>query len=369
MVAQSDRILIIGAGIGGLTAALALQQRGFKPMVYERSSMAREVGAGVILWQNARRALRDLGIDEALAKTSLEISTAYFCDYATGKVLEVRSAERLVQQHGMGDLRVHRADLHDLLLQAVTRNDADAVHPGHEFARLTQSGDAIEVEFTNGALARCDVMIGADGNSSAVRSQIFPGEKPVFTGQVAFRALIPWNLLPPAIAQRPNALYPGPQRMLVHHPVRRQQMMYVSGIGRSATWEEEGWSIPAAVEEFATAYSDFAPEIVAMIRSIPPGSLFKMGLRDREPLATWTKGRVTMLGGRGASDDPISWARCVHRDRRWIGTCAGFRARRVNRAGVATLRGRSQASRHQRAALVARAGPESPGLATWAVPD
>ena len=293
---RSLRIVIIGAGIGGLTAALALYRRGFRPVVYERAPVAREFGAGVIIWPNARRALRDLEIDEALAAISSDVRTSYFCDYATGSILDVRWGEQLVEKHGMGNLQVHRGDLHGLLLQAVLANNAEAVHPGHQFIRLAQDGDGITVEFANGARVPCDVVIGADGNASAVRSYLFPGEAPVFTGQVSFRALIPWDVLPPAIAARRYAMYPGPQRMLLHYPLRGGRIMNLVANGRSASWEEEGWAIPAANEEFAAAYSDFAPEVVAMIRSIPAGALFKWGLRDREPLASWTKGRVTMLG-------------------------------------------------------------------------
>jgi len=293
---RSLRIVIIGAGIGGLTAALALLRRGFRPVVYERAPVAREIGAGVIIWPNARRALRDLEIDGALAAISSDVRTSYFCDYATGSILDVRWGKQLIEKHGMGNLQVHRGDLHGLLLQSVLANNAEAVHPGHQFIRLAQDGDGITVEFANGARVPCDVVVGADGNASAVRSYLFPGEAPVFTGQVSFRALIPWDVVPPAIAERKYAMYPGPQRMLLHYPLRGGRIMNLVANGRSASWEEEGWAIPAANEEFAAAYSDFAPEVVAMIRSIPAGSLFKWGLRDREPLATWTKGRVTMLG-------------------------------------------------------------------------
>ena len=293
---RSLRIVIIGAGIGGLTAALALHRRGFRPVVYERAAVAREIGAGVIIWPNARRALRDLEIDEALAAISSDVRTSYFCDFATGSILDVRWGEQLVEQHGVGNLQVHRGDLHGLLLQAVLANNAEGVHPGHQFIRLAQDGDGVTVEFANGARVACDVVVGADGNASAVRSYLFPGEAPVFTGQVSFRALIPWDVLPPAIAERKYAMYPGPQRMLLHYPLRGGRIMNLVANGRSASWEEEGWAIPATNEEFAAAYSDFAPEVVAMIRSIPAGALFKWGLRDREPLASWTKGRVTMLG-------------------------------------------------------------------------
>src|SRR5262249_59756524 len=131
---------ISGAGLGGLTAALALHRRGFRPLVYERNPVAREIGAGVIIWPNARRALRDLEIDEALAAISSDVRTSYFCDYATGSILDVRWGEQLIEQHGMGNLQVHRGDLHGLLLQAVLANNAEAVHPGHRFILLAQAG-------------------------------------------------------------------------------------------------------------------------------------------------------------------------------------------------------------------------------------
>jgi salicylate hydroxylase len=292
----SLRINIIGAGIGGLTAALALQRRGFRPRVYERAAMVREIGAGVIIWANARRALRDLEIDAALAAISSDLRSSYLCNYATGKIVNIRWGEPLVEKHGMGNLQVHRADLHGLLLKAVLANDAEAVHPSHEFVRLDQDEDGVTVAFAHGASIRGDVVIGADGNASAVRSHVFPGEMPIFNGQVSFRALIPWHLLPPSIAERKYAMYPGPQRLLLHYPLRGGQIMNLIGIGRAASWEEEGWAIPAVNEEFVAPYTDFAPEIITMIRAIPEGALFKWGLRDREPLASWTQGRVTMLG-------------------------------------------------------------------------
>jgi salicylate hydroxylase len=359
---RSLRIVVIGAGIGGLTAALALQRRGFRPAVYERAPLAREVGAGVIIAPNARRALRDLDTDEALAAVSSDVATSYLCDYASGKISEVRWGESLIERYGMGYLQVHRADLHGLLLQAVLANDPDAVHAGHEFVRLVQDRDGVIVEFANGARARCDVAIGADGNASAVRSHIFPSEAPVFTGQVAFRALIPRHLLPETIAERKYAMYPGPQRMLLHYPLRGGQIMNLIGIGRSASREEEGWSIPAANEEFAAAYSDFAPEVLAMIRSIPPRALFKWGLRDREPLLNWTQGRVTMLGDAAHPMTPfLGQGACIAiEDGLVLGRVFAL-ARSTEEA--LPLRGCTQDTRHQRAALVAGARPQSADLA------
>jgi salicylate hydroxylase len=196
----------------------------------------------------------------------------------------------------MGNLQVHRADLHQLLLQAVQANDDRALHAAHDFVRLEQDARGVTVWFGNGASVRGDAVIGADGNASAVRSFLFPDEEPKFNGQVAYRALIPEELVPPAIRERSWAMYPGPRRQILHYPLRGGRIMNLIGTGRSETWEEEGWSIPATNEEFVAAYSDFAPDILKLIRAIPEKSLFKWGLRDREPLATWTVGRVSMLG-------------------------------------------------------------------------
>lgn len=293
---KGKRIVVIGAGIGGLAAALALEQRGFEIAVYERASEIQEIGAGLVIAPNGRRALKDLGIDPALEAVSSCVSVFHACNYATGAVLDAYENEDIVKVQGMGVLQVHRADLHGLLMKALLAKDPRALHPGYRFVGLEQDADGVTVTFANGKSVTADVVIGADGNASAVRSFLFPGEAPKFTGQVAFRALVPDDLIPKALRQRPLAIYPAPERMLLHYPLRGQLIMNLIGIGRSANWEEEGWAIPAANEEFAKIYTDFTPEILELIRIIPAGGLFKWGLRDREPLKEWTMGRVTMLG-------------------------------------------------------------------------
>jgi salicylate hydroxylase len=293
---NAERIIIIGAGIGGLAAGLALQRRGFKVAIYERAPEVREIGAGVIIAPNARRALRDLGVDEALEAISSCVPVRHVCNYATGAIVEANQTQKIVEQHGMGMLQVHRGDLHRLLMEAVHANDRQALRPGHEFTGLEQDANGVSVSFANRASDRADVVIGADGNASAVRSLLFPGEAPKFNGQVAFRALVPDELVPATVRQLQMAMHPAPKRYLLHYPLRGGRIMNLIGCGQSASWEEEGWAIPATNEEFANAYSDFAPDILTLIRNVPPGALFKWGLRDREPLKTWTLGRVTMLG-------------------------------------------------------------------------
>ncbi|MFL5285135.1 MAG: FAD-dependent monooxygenase [Rhodopila sp.] len=291
-----NRILIVGAGIGGLAAGLALQRRGFNVVIYERAAEIREIGAGIIVTANARRALRDLGIDTALEAISSSNRVYHNCDYRTGAVIAESSNEEMVRRYGFRTLQVHRADLHSLLLEAFRQNAPDNVHPAHEFVRLEQDQHSVRAMFSNGHTDEADVLIGADGNASAVRSFLFPNEPTTFNGQVAFRALIPDELVPAPIRQLGLAMHRAPTRYLLLYALRGGKIMNLIGCGQSDRWEEEGWAIPAANEEFAAAYSDFAPELVRLIHAIPPGALFKWGLRDREPLAEWTCGRVAMLG-------------------------------------------------------------------------
>ncbi|MGI9476706.1 MAG: FAD-dependent monooxygenase [Hyphomicrobiaceae bacterium] len=291
-----QRIIIVGGGIGGLTAGLALQRRGFKVVVYERTPEFREIGAGLIVTANARRALRDLGVDAGLEVVSSSVPVRNTCNYATGAIIQEISNEEIERRFGLANLQVHRGDLHNLLLDAMRANDRDALRPGCEFVSLQQDTSGVTVHFADGSSEWGDAVIGADGNASAVRSFLFPGEATEFNGQVAYRALIPDELVTPAIRQLQMAMHPAPKRYLLIYPLRRGRILNLIGCGQAANWEEEGWAIPATNDEFANAYADFAPQLVALIHSIPAGALFKWGLRDREPLKTWIAGRVAMLG-------------------------------------------------------------------------
>jgi salicylate hydroxylase len=110
------------------------------------------------------------------------------------------------------------------------------------------------------------------------------------------RAMIPANRVPKSLAGRERVMYFGPQRMVLHYPLRRGTLMNLVAIGRTPKWEAEGWAIPATVDEFLELYNDFNEPVRELIAAIPEGQASKWGLRDREPVSAWTKGRVTLLG-------------------------------------------------------------------------
>jgi 2-polyprenyl-6-methoxyphenol hydroxylase-like FAD-dependent oxidoreductase len=291
------QISIVGGGIGGLTTALALQRFGYKVSVFEQSRELREIGAGVTITPNAMHALHYLGIGERVAKEAGPTEAYLIRHFETGDLIKVRANGRdYIQRFGADYHQVHRADLQNTLADAVRRNDPDCVYLDHRFESVSQDSEKVIATFANGRTVASDALIGCDGATSRVRANVFGDEVVNYTGQVAFRSLMPMADVPPEIRERPFAMFVGNKRVFMHYPLRHRTIMNVLGVGRSPTWQEEGWRIPGEVDEFANLYGDLYPPALQLIRAILPGSLFKWGLRDREPLQTYSKGLVTTLG-------------------------------------------------------------------------
>jgi salicylate hydroxylase len=290
-------ISIAGGGIGGLTTALALQHFGFRVCVFEQARELREVGAGVTITPNAMRALNFLGVGERVAREAGPTEAYLIRHFQTGEVVKVRAnGTDYFERFGANYHQVHRGDLHVTLAEAVLSNDPDCLRLGHRLEALTQDSESVTATFANGKTATSDILIGCDGGASRVRACVFGDEAVNYTGQVAFRALMPMDKVPPGIAARPFSMFIGARRLVLHYPLRHRTVMNVLGIGREPAWQEEGWAIAASVDEFAKLYSDFHPDVLGLIGAIAPGTLYKWGLRDREPLQRYSKGRVVMVG-------------------------------------------------------------------------
>ncbi|MFZ1004962.1 MAG: FAD-dependent monooxygenase [Pseudolabrys sp.] len=192
--------------------------------------------------------------------------------------------------------QVHRADLQAALASAVLRNEPDCVRLGYCFESLTQNSERVVATFTNGETVTSDALISCDGGASKVRACVFGDEVVNYAGQVAFRALVPMADVPAGLNEHPFAMFVGAKRYFLHYPLRHRTIMNAIAVGREPKWQDEGWRIPATVEEFSNLYGDLYPPALQLIRAISPGTVFKWGLRDREPLAQYTKGRVTTLG-------------------------------------------------------------------------
>jgi salicylate hydroxylase len=294
---ELSRISIVGGGIGGLSAALALQHFGFRIAVFEQARELREIGAGVVITPNAMHALNFLGVGQRIAQDAGPTEKYLIRHFQTGEVIKIRATGTdYVERFGATYHQVLRADLHATLAAAVLRNDPDCVFLDHCFESLTQGPEHVVATFTNGKSYASDVLIGCDGGASMVRASVFGDRVVNYTGQVALRALVPMASLPASIARMPYAMFVGINRALLHYPLRHRTIMNVICMAREPRWQDEGWMIPATIEEFADLHSDFHSDALDLIHAVSPGTLFKWGLRDREPLAQYSKGRVTMLG-------------------------------------------------------------------------
>lgn len=290
-------IAIVGAGIGGLSAALALQRAGFRPVVLEQAPVLAEVGAGISLSPSAAHALNHLGLAETLRTKAYHPEDQCVRHYKDARPLSwINRGRSLVEKYGERYYLIHRADVHDALAAAVRANDAAAIELGRRCRRVGQDATGVDIEFEDGSRRRFDAVVGADGSRSIVRNEIFGMLEPQYTGYIAWRGLVPMELVPPEILEPPSGVFLGPGHLVNRYPVRCGQLLNFVAFAERQAWTEEGWSIRSTVEELLAEFTGWTPWVLRFMELVPPNQLFKWGLFDREPLARWTQGRVTLLG-------------------------------------------------------------------------
>ena len=290
-----SRVAVIGAGIGGLAAALALLQRGLDVDVYEQAPELGEVGAGIQISPNGTRVLYALGLEEALRGVEVLPSRRQIRHWSTGETwdwFELGATTR--NRYGTPHVMLHRADLHGLLAGAVLRLKPDAVHLAKRCAGVTQSDGQAEVRLETGEKVSAAYVIGADGIHSKVRENLFGPDKPEFTGVVAWRAVVPMQSLPSHLSQMIGTNWLGPKGHVLHYPIRRGELMnYISLVERD-DWQVESWTVAGTTSELANDYRGWHSDVHAIIRNIK--TPFKWALMVRGPMQGWSKGRVTLLG-------------------------------------------------------------------------
>jgi len=293
----SPRIAIIGAGIAGLTLARALQTCGFAPRVYEQATVLGEVGAGLTITPNASHVLHAIGLEPVLDNLGMRPDRGGVKDWRSGELLvEISRGNEMLLKYGAPYYQIHRADLHAALVKAVRDHDPAAIELGCEFRALHDVAGRVAVEFADGRHLEADVLVGADGIRSKVRSQLFGDGQARFTGYVAFRGLVEHESLPSGIIDPTSCISTGPGRSFTRYLLRGGRLVNYVALTERADWQEEGWSIRASVGELLQEFAGWYDDIHTIIRATPETRLFKWALFDREPLPTWTQGHATLLG-------------------------------------------------------------------------
>jgi salicylate hydroxylase len=290
-------IAIVGAGIGGLTAALALLKAGHRVRVYEQAPKLAEVGAGLSLSPTAVHGLNALGLHEALERHAYQPEDQAVRHYQDARPLQwINRGRALVERYGERYYLIHRADLHDSLAEAVRAADPDAIVLDRRCTRIEDAGSRVRIEFADGSTAVADLLVGADGSRSIVRNALFGDGAPKYTGYIAWRGLVPMDRVPRSMLDPPSGIFIGPGHLVNRYPVRGGQLLNLVAFAERADWTEEGWSIRSTREELLREFEGWHPDILHIMSEVPPDQLFKWGLFDREPLASWHQGRSALLG-------------------------------------------------------------------------
>lgn len=290
-----SRVLIAGAGIGGLTAALALLKRGFDVDVYEQATALGDVGAGLQISANGTRVLYALGIGDEAAQLACAPSGKEVRLWNTGQSWKLFDlGAESVQRYGFPYLTVYRPDLHGVLANAVRREKADAIHLNARCIGFDADGDTVVLRFEDGNEAAGHALIGADGVHSRVRQGLSGADRPVFSGCMAWRGVIPIGRLPERLRRSVGTNWIGPGGHVIHYPLRRGELMNFVGIVERSDWRIESWSARGTTSECAQDFRNWHDDVHALIGNIE--TPFKWALMGRPLLERWTVGRVALLG-------------------------------------------------------------------------
>jgi salicylate hydroxylase len=287
------RIGISGGGVGGLSAAIALRNSGHEVVVFEQAKQFLRIGADVNLTPNAVRALDGLGIGEALRKSAARPTHRISRTWDTGEEMSrLEMADTAERVYGAPQLTIHRADL----LKALEAElPSEILKLGKRTIGIENGTNSVAVRFDDGTEETVNVLVGADGIHSAVRTSLFGSEKPVFTGLVSYRAVIPRKSLSvPNLDCFTKWWGPTPASQIVTFPLNRGEETFVFATTAQDDWRQESWTLPGDVEELRRAYSDFHPEARALLDACT--EVTKSALYIREPLSQWSVGRTTLLG-------------------------------------------------------------------------
>jgi salicylate hydroxylase len=288
-------VILVGAGTGGLTAALALSDRGVRVTLLEQAAAIQTVGAGIQLSANATRLLFRLGLDSSLRAIACAPEAVEVRDHSTGALnLRTRLGAFGEARWGAPYLQVHRADLQRLLLDATASRGLIHIRLGAKVEAIDEDGGRAYARLDGGEAVAGDAVIGCDGIHSKVRGALWGEQAARFVGQAAWRGLAPADRLPAGAVAAITGVWTGLDRHFVHYPVRGGALINVVGVVEQRRWRAESWTAEADRSLFAADFQGWPAPISELIAAVETPWLF--AIHDRAPLARWSKGRLSLLG-------------------------------------------------------------------------
>lgn len=300
-MARTQRVALIGAGIGGLTAAIALRRHGFEVALYEQASALMEVGAGLQVGPNAVKVYRALGLEAELRAIAGEPVNALSLHWSDGMPLSRgRMRGGMEAQFGAPYYTVHRGDMLRLVANAVPPS---SIHLGKRCVGVAGTRQSATARFADGSEIEADIVIGADGIRSKVRETFFGGGAPRQTGMECWRATLPVEKLTKRafgtgeeFSSNDAINWLGPVGRVVCYPISAGKVFNIFCGHVGGRWADKSWTVPSSLGEVLEAYDGYHETLIAMFHEVDPQQWFKWGVFDRDPLSRWTIGRITLLG-------------------------------------------------------------------------
>jgi len=342
---MTERMVVSGAGIGGLCAALALIKRGFDVIVCEQARELREVGAGVQLSPNGTRILASLGVLDDLRAVSVEAEAKEIRLWNSGETWPLFDlGAAAMMEYGFPYLMVHRGDLQTVLAAAVEHAAPGSIRLGAEVVDVRNHGDFASAILGDGSSIDGRLVIGADGIHSRTRSRTLGAGDATFTGCVAWRGVVPSDRLPDQLRRAVGTNWVGPGRHVVTYPLRRGELVNFVGVVERGGWETESWTARGSREDCASDFAGWHEDVHALIDNIDVH--YRWALMSRPAIEHWSKGKVVLLGdachpmlpfmAQGAVmaiEDGMLLARCIEAHRDDLATAVrAYEALRVERA-------------------------------------
>jgi salicylate hydroxylase len=334
-------ILVVGGGIGGLTAAIALRHHGIDVTVLEQAEVMAEIGAGIQIASNAAIVLREIGVETAIRSVGVKPLSYDYRDLRTGKMLyQAPLGDEAAARYGAPMYNIHRADLVQILYEALPR---EVVRFGARCVSISQSADKVEVRLQSGEVLHADALVGCDGIHSVVRQQLRGQEEKHSANILMWRSLIPAaDLEGLGLEERGNYWF-GPGRTLITYWVRPKNLYSILASVPANEVHRESWAEDGDISEMLKSFEDAEPRARAMLEKCK--SAFITGMYYRDPIDNWTSGRITLLGdaahpmvpflaaGAGQSiEDAWTLARVLSRKQNDVpGTLLEYQRRRLPR--------------------------------------
>lgn len=290
----NEQIAIAGAGIGGLCAAIALQRNGFKVTVYEQAEKLTQVGAGLTLWENALRVLRILGLADQVIKAG---STLEHFQLKTDRGETLYTIRPGVLKPGFNELSIaiHRADLHEILIDALTPG---SLKLNKTCVECRQNDKQVLVEFADGEIASADILIAADGIHSTIRKQLFPRTALRYSGYTAWRGVIESG--DDVAADMTSEIWGRGARFGIVR-IDSNRIYWFAIINQPAG---QWFAADERKAHLLGKFADWHPPVMSLIEGTPADIILQNDIHDFAPLPRWTMGRITMLGDAAHATTP-----------------------------------------------------------------